>query len=209
MTAYTRCGFEGAMATSRRPHGAGGRPGALVSFRALQVAPPSSVRYNPEPDTPFGPSLPERKVPPLRRKSHSPAKRRSGLRGSIARPEQPVDRFGPFSTSVQLFPPSTVLYSPRCGESDHNLPGPHAYTTSPRVGCTMIRFTRSDSGSPIWSQVSPPSLERQMPLPIDAELRVQLSPVPTQTTFGSDGSSAMAPIDCTPCLSKTGLNVVP
>ena len=48
-----------------------------------------------------------------------------------------------------------------------------------------------------------------MPSPTETELRVQLSPVPTQTTFGSDGSSAIAPMDCTGCLSKTGLNVVP
>ena len=48
-----------------------------------------------------------------------------------------------------------------------------------------------------------------MPSPTDTELRVQLSPVPTQTTFGSDGSSAIAPMDWTGCLSKTGLNVVP
>jgi len=58
-------------------------------------------------------------------------------------------------------------------------------------------------------QVSPPSPERQMPFPTETELRVQLSPVPTQTTFGSEGSNATAPIDWTPCLSKTDLNVVP
>ena len=48
-----------------------------------------------------------------------------------------------------------------------------------------------------------------MPSPIETELRVQLSPVPTQTIFGLDGSIAIAPIDCTACLSKTGRNVVP
>src|SRR3954470_10941557 len=48
-----------------------------------------------------------------------------------------------------------------------------------------------------------------MPSPIETELRVQLSPVPTQTVFASDGSMAIAPMDCTACLSKTGRNVVP
>jgi len=43
-----------------------------------------------------------------------------------------------------------------------------------------------------------------MPSPIDTLLRVQLSPVPTHTTFGCEGSSAIAPIDCTGSLSKTG-----
>src|SRR5215470_6984426 len=40
-------------------------------------------------------------------------------------------------------------------------------------------------------------------------LRVQASPVPTQTVLGAEGSIAMAPIDCEVCLSKTGLKVVP
>src|SRR2546430_4283144 len=40
-------------------------------------------------------------------------------------------------------------------------------------------------------------------------LRVQLSPVPTQTFFGFFGSSVTAPIDCTGCSSNTGLKRVP
>src|SRR5215813_11866675 len=47
-----------------------------------------------------------------------------------------------------------------------------------------------------------------MPLPTDTLLRVQASPVPTQTFFTLDGSIAMAPIDCTGCSSNTGLKVV-
>src|SRR5215831_15182438 len=48
-----------------------------------------------------------------------------------------------------------------------------------------------------------------MPSPIETLLRVQPSPVPTQTTFGFFESIAIAPIDCTACLSNTGLYVVP
>src|SRR6266487_429199 len=48
-----------------------------------------------------------------------------------------------------------------------------------------------------------------MPSPIEMELRIQDSPVPTQTVFGSEGSIVIAPIDCTGFLSNTGLNVVP
>ncbi len=36
-------------------------------------------------------------------------------------------------------------------------------------------------------------------------LRVQDSPVPTQMVFGVEGSIVIAPMDCTGCLSKTGL----
>src|ERR1043166_3342529 len=48
-----------------------------------------------------------------------------------------------------------------------------------------------------------------MPSPIDTELRVHASPVPTHTVSGLLGSSVIAPIDCTGCLSNTGLNGAP
>src|SRR5512140_2489497 len=44
---------------------------------------------------------------------------------------------------------------------------------------------------------------------METELRVHDSPVPTQTTFGLDGSIATAPIDWTGCSSNTGRKVVP
>src|SRR5678809_844253 len=44
---------------------------------------------------------------------------------------------------------------------------------------------------------------------MDTLLRVHDSPVPTQTFFEFFGSSAMAPMDCTACSSKTGRNRVP
>src|SRR5262245_32814846 len=106
-------GFDGAIVTARRPQGPGGSPFAVFSSSCSHVAPPSLVRNNPEPETAVGPSPPERKVQPLRRKSHKPAKRRSGFFGSIVRPEQPVDGFGPSRISFQVFPASVVLYRPR------------------------------------------------------------------------------------------------
>src|ERR1700729_3835811 len=48
-----------------------------------------------------------------------------------------------------------------------------------------------------------------MPSPMETELRVQLSPVPTHATFGFVGSSAIAPIDWTGSRSNTGLKLVP
>src|SRR6266853_1406987 len=48
-----------------------------------------------------------------------------------------------------------------------------------------------------------------MPSPIETLLRVQDSPVPTQTFFEFFGSSAIAPIDCTGCSSNIGRNRVP
>src|SRR6516164_4855121 len=48
-----------------------------------------------------------------------------------------------------------------------------------------------------------------MPSPTETLLRTQDSPVPTQTIFALVGSMVTAPIDCTSCLSNTGLKVVP
>src|SRR3989442_9463343 len=48
-----------------------------------------------------------------------------------------------------------------------------------------------------------------MPSPSETLLRVHDSPVPTHTTFGLVGSIVTAPMDCTGCLSNTGLYVVP
>ncbi len=43
-----------------------------------------------------------------------------------------------------------------------------------------------------------------MPLPSDTFDRMNGSPVPTHTTFGSEGAIAIEPIDCAGCSSKTG-----
>src|ERR1700686_4075034 len=48
-----------------------------------------------------------------------------------------------------------------------------------------------------------------MPSPIDTLLRVQAWPVPPQRFFGLGGPSAIPPIACPGCSSKTGLKVVP
>jgi len=56
-------------------------------------------------------------------------------------------------------------------------------------------------------QFSPPSTDLYTPSPMETLLRVHASPVPTHTTFGFLGSMVMAPIDCTGCLSNTGLKV--
>src|SRR6266508_4125383 len=48
-----------------------------------------------------------------------------------------------------------------------------------------------------------------MPSPTETELRIQDSPVPTQTVFGLEGSIVTAPMDRTGCLTKTSLHRVP
>src|SRR5580700_4114635 len=65
------------------------------------------------------------------------------------------------------------------------------------------------SFNPTLVQFSPESVDLYTPSPTDTLLRVQASPVPTQTVFEFEGSIATAPIDCTSSRSNTGLNVVP
>src|SRR5258708_2938191 len=48
-----------------------------------------------------------------------------------------------------------------------------------------------------------------MPSPTETLLRAHDSPEPAQTVLGFDRSMATAPIDCTACLSNTGLKVRP
>src|SRR5574337_317680 len=119
-------GLDGAIATAMRPYGFTGKPLLAWSVISVQDLPPSSERNNPLADAAVGDSPPERKVQPLRRKSHMPANSTFGFFGSIASEEQPVDRLRPFSTSVHDLPPSRVLYRPRSAESLHSLPGAQA-----------------------------------------------------------------------------------
>src|SRR5256885_13228416 len=48
-----------------------------------------------------------------------------------------------------------------------------------------------------------------MPSPIEIWLRTHGSPVPTQTTFGSEGAIATPPIDCEVCPSKIDSQYTP
>src|SRR6266550_2655347 len=101
--------FDGATVTAMRPHGFFGRPAADLSSSDCQVAPPSVDLKRPLPLAASGPSPPERKVQPLRRKSHMPAKSVFGLARSNESIEQPVERLAPLSTFVHVLPPSAVL----------------------------------------------------------------------------------------------------
>src|SRR5947199_5975942 len=104
-----RLAFEGAIATASRPYGFFGKPLLFSGVTSVQLFPPSFDRKRPLPDGWSGPSPPERKVHPVRRKSHIAASILFGSVGSIARVEQPVDKFAPFNTRFQVLPPSVVL----------------------------------------------------------------------------------------------------
>src|SRR5262245_38586516 len=109
MNAYTILGADGAYTTSIRPHGPGGSPLFDFGVIGFHVLPASSERKRPLPLGESGPSPPERNVQPLRRKSHIPASSTSGLPGSIASDEHPVDAFFPARIFCHVLPPSAVL----------------------------------------------------------------------------------------------------
>src|SRR5215467_10505032 len=109
-----------------RPQGFGGSPLALFSSSSCHVAPPSVVLKKPLPLEEVGLSPPERKVQPLRRKSHMPAKRTLGSCELKEIMEQPVEGLGPFRILSQVLPPSVVLYRLRSSLSLQSFPGTHA-----------------------------------------------------------------------------------
>src|SRR2546430_16742650 len=100
--------LDGAIAMAMRPYGFFGNPLLFSGVISLQVAPLLLERNNPLPEGAWGPSPPDRKVQPLRRKSHKPANITLASFGSITTVEHPVDALGPFRISSQVFPPSFV-----------------------------------------------------------------------------------------------------
>src|SRR5271165_1903498 len=144
--AYTTLGLDGATATAMRPQGLAGRPDADFSSKSFHVAPPSLVTKNPLPLGDVGLSPPERKVQPLRRKSHIPAYKTLGSCELMEIMEQPVERLAPFKILFQVFPPSVVLYKPRSSLSLQSLPGTQAYTVLLSLGFTIILEMRSEFG---------------------------------------------------------------
>src|SRR5260370_7076687 len=65
------------------------------------------------------------------------------------------------------------------------------------------------SRSPIACHVLPASGDMKTPRPSTTSLRGLPSPVPTHTTFGLDGASAIAPIEAVGWSAKTAVQAFP
>ena len=72
-----------------------------------------------------------------------------------------------------------------------------------------MREIRYESPSPMLVQLRPPSVDRYTPSPQELARVLAGSPVPTQTTSGSDGATATAPVEAEPSVLKMGSYVVP
>src|SRR3954463_13132209 len=194
-----RLAFDGASPSVTLPTGLVGRPWP-VSF--VQVTPLSREVKRPLP----GPPLSRPQV--LISSCHIPANRMRGFFGSMPMSEQPV-----FSSTnrvlVQVLPPSLVRNTPRSGCGPYAVPSAHANTMFGSAGSMTTRPMRPVFSSPIRVQVLPASVDLKMPSPMEMWLRIQASPVPAQTTLGSDGATASDPTDETGCWSKIGSQLMP
>src|SRR5260370_29134880 len=94
-----------------------------------------------------------------------------------------------------VLPPSLDRNPPRVALGPNAWPSTATYTSSGVAGCTAMWAIWPASASPTFAQVFPASVERYMPSPGDRLPRIGDSPVPTYTTLGSDGATAIAPIE--------------
>src|SRR5438045_3092992 len=83
---------------------------------------------------------------------------------------------------------------PRSALGAQRVPCAATYTTSSFFGCTMTRLICRVFSRPMRFQVRPASVLLYTPSPHDDDCpRTACSPVPTYTTFGSSGATAIAP----------------
>ena len=182
-----------------------------LASSSVQVAPPSVDLKRPLPLGASGPSPPERNVQPLRRKSHMPAKISFGFFGSIddhRAAGREVAR--PSGLRPGLAAVGRLVEAALVASRSRACPGTHAKTVSLFVGSTRIfddalRLSAGPCSSRSRRRRSTCRCRRRSRRCCASTA----SPVPTQTFFGFFGSIVTAPIDCTGCLSKTGLKVVP
>ncbi len=72
-----------------------------------------------------------------------------------------------------------------------------------------MRATVAVPSRPMGFQVRPASVDLKTPSPAVEARKMLASPVPTQTTSGSDPATARSPTDRVGMSSKTGSQVVP
>src|SRR3989442_4012990 len=127
ISAHSRVGFAGEMASPMLPSRPDGNPGLCVS--SVQCSPPSVDLKIPPP----GP--PDTSCHGLRCACQKAAYRTSGLDGSRTRSEIPVESFRN-STLFHVLPPSVVLYTPRSAFGPQARPVAPTHTMSRLAGCS-------------------------------------------------------------------------
>src|SRR5262245_16952707 len=154
--AYTTPVSTGDVSRPIRPTSPFGSP----PLSLIHVAPPSRVRKI---ALPVPPPL---KPHAARCRWYIAAYTVSGSRGSIARSVAPVFA-STKSTFFHVWPPSTVLKTPRSSFGPHRWPAAATYTIDGLAGCTRMRPTCFVSRRPAAVQVRPASADLYTPSPHD------------------------------------------
>src|SRR6185312_1100439 len=131
-----------------------------------------------------------------------------GFLGSSSTSTAPVESLTN-STLSHVLPPSVLRNTPRSGSGPYVVPNAATYTRLGSAGSMAMREMRPVFSRPARVHVLPASVDLNMPHPTDTWLRRYGSPVPTYTTFGSDGATAIDPMDCTGWLSKIAFQCAP
>ena len=126
----------------------------------------------------------------------------------MARSEQPVFS-STNSTFVHVVPPSVVRKTPRSGCGPYAWPSAQTTTVLGSCGWMTVRGTRPVFSRPMSAHVLPASIDLYTPWPTEMCERIFPSPVPAQTTLGSDFATASEPIDWTGWPSKSDVQFVP
>src|SRR5256712_5911528 len=200
ISAHSRVGFAGEMASPMLPSRPGGSPGLCVS--SVQCSPPSVDLKIPPP----GP--PDTSCHGLRCACQKAAYSTSGLDGSRTRSEIPVESLRN-STLFHVLPPSVALYTPRSAFGPKACPWAPTHTMSGLAGCTRTREICCVSASPTKVQGLPPSAVLKPPSPCEMLPRIGYSPVPTYTMSGFDSLTPNAPMVPPKYLSVTDSQVSP
>src|SRR5260370_10171606 len=161
-----------------------GRP--LARVMSFQLSPPS-----PDFQMPLR-APPEMSSQGRRTACQKPAYRMRGFVGSSSKAIAPVLSLGS-RILPHVLPPSLDRNTPRVALGPNAWPSTATYTSSGVAGCTAMWAIWPASASPTFAQVFPASVERYMPSPGDRLPRIGDSPVPTYTTLGSAGATAIAP----------------
>src|SRR5438105_5016433 len=156
--------FDGAIATAIRPYGFFGKPLLFSGVISFHVFPPSFERNNPLPEGAFGPSPPERKVHPLRRKSQRAANITFESFGSTTTVEQPAEILLPLSATAQLLP-SSDFHTPPLAAPTNSVILPEGSFTPARaemrpliVADPMLRAPRPEIVAELYGASSAPKV---------------------------------------------------
>ena len=195
-----------------RPYGFFGKPLFAVSVTSVHDRPPSAERNSPLPDRRIAAVAARAERPALAAEIPQRGEHHVGVLADRALiDEQPVERFSPLQHQRPGLAAVGRLVEAAIGRIAPQLAG-HARVDGVAVACGSTRI-RDDALGIRQAHVASRSRRRRSTCRCRRRSRPScastLRRCRPRSCSGSIGSIAIAPIDCTGCLSNTGLNVVP